>query len=268
MTSMYEVLRDHIRASEPVSLATVVDGPNVGAKLMVTTAGEQIGDLGHPELTRIVARDALAELEAGRSGIRNYGPEGETTPEDLANTPTVRVFIETWAPPPQMWIFGAVDFTAALAKVAKILGYRVIVCDAREVFATRRRFPMADEVVVSWPGPVFAERGATLTPRDAVCILTHDPKFDVPAVQGALATRVGYIGVMGSRKTHEKRMQRLAEVGIDQPEQIDRLMSPIGLDIGARTPEETAISICAEIIARHTGRETPSLRRSSGPIHG
>jgi xanthine dehydrogenase accessory factor len=267
MTSMYETLRDRIRASDPVSLATVVDGPNVGAKLMVTTAGEQIGDLGHPELTRIVARDALAELEAGRSGIRNYGPEGQTTPEDLENTPTVRIFIETWAPPPQMWIFGAVDFTAALAKVAKVLGYHVIVCDAREVFATRRRFPMADEVVVSWPGPVFAERGATLSPRDAVCILTHDPKFDVPAVQGALATRVGYIGVMGSRKTHEKRMQRLAEVGVDQPDQIDRLMSPIGLDIGARTPEETAISICAEIIAHRTGRETPSLRRATGPIH-
>jgi xanthine dehydrogenase accessory factor len=127
---------------------------------------------------------------------------------------------------------------------------------------------MADEVIVSWPGPVFAERGRTLTQRDAVCILTHDPKFDVPAVQGALGTRVGYIGVMGSRKTHEKRMQRLAEAGIDQPQQIERLMSPIGLDIGARTPEETAISICAEIIARRTGKATPSLRTASGPIHG
>jgi xanthine dehydrogenase accessory factor len=166
-----------------------------------------------------------------------------------------------------MWIFGAVDFTAALAKVAKVLGYRVTVCDAREVFATRRRFPMADEVIVSWPGPVFTARGSTLGQRDAVCILTHDPKFDVPAVQGALATRVGYIGVMGSRKTHAKRMERLAEVGIDRPEQIDRLMSPIGLDLGARTPEETAISICAEIIARRTGRATPSLRGASGPIH-
>src|SRR4051812_39334920 len=108
MTSMYEVLRDHIRASEPVSLATVDDGPNVGAKLMVTTGGEQMGELGHPERTRIVARDALGELEAGRSGTRNYGPEGETTAEDLANRPPVRIFIETWARPPQMWIFGAV----------------------------------------------------------------------------------------------------------------------------------------------------------------
>ena len=266
--TIYELLRDRIKSNEPVALATVVDGPHVGAKLLVRTDDEPLGDLGHPELTRIVARDALAELEAGRSGIRHYGPEGETTPEDLVNTPTVRVFVESWAPPPKMWIFGAVDFTAALAKVAKVLGYRVTVCDAREVFATRRRFPMADEVVVSWPAPLFERQGATLSQRDAVCILTHDPKFDVPAVAGALATRVGYIGVMGSRKTHEKRMQRLAEVGIDQPEQIERLMSPIGLDIGARTPEETAISICAEIIARHTGRPTPSLRSASGPIHG
>jgi xanthine dehydrogenase accessory factor len=166
-----------------------------------------------------------------------------------------------------MWIFGAVDFTAALAKVAKILGYRVLVCDAREIFATRRRFPMADEVRVTWPGPIFEERGDQLSGRDAVCILTHDPKFDVPAVQGALATKVGYIGVMGSRKTHTRRMERLAEVGVDDPADTDRLMSPIGLDIGARTPEETAISICAEIIARRTGRVTPSLRDSSGPIH-
>jgi xanthine dehydrogenase accessory factor len=166
-----------------------------------------------------------------------------------------------------MWIFGAVDFTAALAKVAKVLGYRVAVCDAREIFATRRRFPMADEVRVTWPGAMFEERGAQLSARDAVCILTHDPKFDVPAVQGALATKVGYIGVMGSRTTHAKRMQRLAEVGVSDPHDLERLMSPIGLDIGARTPEETAISICAEIIARRTGRVTPSLRDGDGPIH-
>ncbi len=226
-----------------------------------------MGTLGHPELDRVVARDALAELEAARSGIRHYGPEGQTTPEDLVDQPTVRVFIESHAPPPQMWIFGAVDFTAALARVAKVLGYRVTVCDAREVFATRRRFPMADEVMVTWPTPVFAAHGARTRPRDAVCILTHDPKFDVPAVQGALATQVGYIGVMGSRSTHAKRMERLAEVGVTEPADLDRLMSPIGLDIGARTPEETAVSICAEIIARRTGRHVPSLRDGQGDIH-
>jgi xanthine dehydrogenase accessory factor len=166
-----------------------------------------------------------------------------------------------------MWIFGAVDFTAALARVAKVLGYRVTVCDAREIFATRRRFPMADEVRVTWPGPMFDDRGASLTTRDAVCILTHDPKFDVPAIRGALASNVGYIGVMGSRKTHAKRLERLAEAGISQPEDLDRVMSPIGLDLGARTPEETAISICAEIISRRTGRSATSLKSTSGPIH-
>jgi xanthine dehydrogenase accessory factor len=263
---IYEQLRDRIRAQEPVALATVIDGPASGAKLLVVPGAPPLGSLGHPELDRVVARDALAELEAARSGVRHYGPAGETTPEDLEGSPVVRVYVESYAPPPQMWIFGAVDFTAALAKVAKVLGYRVTVCDAREVFATRRRFPMADEVMVSWPGPVFEERGKTLGPRDAVCILTHDPKFDVPAVQGALATDVGYIGVMGSRKTHDKRVERLAEAGVG-PEELGRLMSPIGLDIGARTPEETAISIVAEIIASRTGRAAPSLKDGAGPIH-
>ena len=235
---------------------------------MLVAPGETpSGSLGNAELDRIVVRDALGELEAGTTGIRHYGPEGQTTPEDLVDAPTVKVFVESFAPAPQMWIFGAVDFTAALARVAKVLGYRVTVCDAREIFATRRRFPMADNVVVSWPGDLFAAEGKTLGPRDAVCILTHDAKFDVPAVQGALATRVGYIGVMGSRKTHTKRLERLAEAGVTNPADLSRLMSPIGLDLGARTPEETAISICAEIIARRTGRNAPSLRDSSGPIH-
>ena len=265
--SLYEQLRDRIRRNEPVALCTVIDGPNIGAKLLIIPGQDAQGALGHAELDRIVARDALAELEAAQTGVRHYGPQGQTTPEDLIDAETVSVFVESFAPPPQMWIFGAVDFTAALAKVAKVLGYRVTVCDAREVFATRRRFPMADEVLVSWPGPLFDERGATLGSRDAVCILTHDSKFDVPAVMGAIETRVGYIGVMGSRKTHDKRMERLADAGLHDPNQLNRLMSPIGLDIGARTPEETAISICAEIIARRTGRTTPSLRDSSGPIH-
>ena len=255
-------------ASEtPVSLATVIEGPNIGAKLLVETDATPTGSLGHPELDRVVARDALAELEAARSGVRHYGPEGQTTPEDLLDQPTVKVFIESHAPPPQMWIFGAVDFTAALARVAKVLGYRVTVCDAREIFATRRRFPMADDVKVTWPTPVFEQHGDELGPRDAVCILTHDPKFDVPAVVGALATRVGYIGVMGSRSTHDRRMDRLTEAGITDPADVARLMSPIGLDIGARTPEETAVSICAEIIARRTGRNVPSLRDGAGAIH-
>jgi xanthine dehydrogenase accessory factor len=265
--NLYEVLSHRLRAELPVALATVIEGPSLGGRLVVTNSEETYGSLGDPDLDRVVARDARAELEAGRSGIRHYGPQGQTTPEDLVDSSTIRIFIESWSPPPQMWIFGAVDFTAALAKVAKVLGYRVTVCDAREIFATRRRFPMADEVRVTWPGPMFTERGGSLTSRDAVCILTHDPKFDVPAIAGALASEVGYIGVMGSRKTHAKRLERLAEVGIDQPDDLERLMSPIGLDLGARTPEETAISICAEIISRRTGRSATSLRATSGPIH-
>lgn len=264
--SIYDVMRSRLREQAPTALVTVIDGPHVGAKLLVAPGEAPRGTLGSADLDRVVARDALAELEAGRSGVRHYGPDGQTTPEDLLDAPTVSVFVESWAPPPQMWIFGAVDFTAALSRVAKVLGYRVVVCDAREVFATRRRFPAADEVVVSWPDAVFERRGSQLGPRDAVCILTHDPKFDVPAVCGALATTVGYIGVMGSRTTHERRTVRLREAGVDDAG-LARLMSPIGLDIGARTPEETAISICAEIIAQRTGRGARPLRDVSGPIH-
>jgi len=266
VTSLFERFAHLVRGEQPVALATVVDGPHVGAKLLVTADGAE-GTLGHPELDRVVTRDALGELEAGRTGVRHYGPEGQATPEDLENTPTVSVFVESFSPPPQMWIFGAVDFTAGLGRVAKVLGYRVTVCDAREVFATKRRFPMADEVVVSWPAPMFERRGSTLGPRDAVCILTHDPKFDVPAIQGALATRVGYIGVMGSRKTHAKRLERLREVGVSSAADLARLHSPIGLDLGGRTPEETAVSICAEIIAARTGRSASSLSATDGAIH-
>jgi xanthine dehydrogenase accessory factor len=264
--SLYETWRDAIRAEQPVALATVIEGPGTGNKLLVRPGADPIGSLGDPDLDRVAGRDALAELEAGRTGVRHYGSAGEANPDEAGVVP-VSVFIESYAPPPQMLIFGAVDFTAALARVAKVLGYRVTVCDAREIFATRRRFPMADEVVVEWPNRLLDRVGSSLGPRDAVCVLTHDPKFDVPAIVGALRTRVGYIGVMGSRKTHAKRMERLAEVGVTAPEDIDRSLAPIGLDIGARSPEETAISICAEIIARRTGKAAPSLREATGPIH-
>ena len=259
--SLYEALRDALREQRAVALATVIEGPHVGAKLLVEPGAAPMGSLGDPDLDRVVARDALGELEAGLTSTRHYGEHGE------ARERAVSVFIESFALPPRLVIFGAVDFTAALAKVAKVLGYRVTVCDAREIFATRRRFPMADDVVVEWPNRLLDRVGDQLGPRDAVCVLTHDPKFDVPAIVGALRSRVGYIGVMGSRKTHAKRMERLAEVGVTVPEDIDRILAPIGLDIGARSPEETAISICAEIIARRTGKAAPSLREASGPIH-
>jgi xanthine dehydrogenase accessory factor len=264
--SIYDALAARLRANTPTVLVVVTEGPNVGATMLVSPGESPIGSLGNGELDRVVGRDALGELEAGRTSTRNYGPEGQTTPEDLVGSPSVHVFIESFAPPPHMVIFGAVDFTAALAKVAKVLGYRVTVCDARQVFATRRRFPMADEVLVAWPDEVFTQHGAALGARDAVCILTHDPKFDVPAIQGALRSSVGYIGVMGSRKTHAKRLERLAEVGLTNDD-LARVHSPIGLDIGARTPEETAISICGEIVATRTGRSARSLSQTTGAIH-
>jgi len=151
-----------------------------------------------------------------------------------------------------------------------VLGFAVTVCDPRPVFATKARFPLADEVVVEWPDRYLDRIGPELGPRDAICVLTHDTKFDVPAILGALRTRVGYLGAMGSRQTHAKRWERLLEAGADEAELTERLMSPIGLDIGARTPEETAVAICAEIIAVRTGRAesaVTSLRRETGPIH-
>lgn len=259
---LYHLLREAIRSDRAVALATVIEGPadHLGDKLLVTAETEVVGTLGDPDLDRVVARDTAGELGAGRSGIRHYGLHGEARQRDVA------VFIESFAPPPRMVIFGAVDFTAALARVAKILGYRVTVCDARPVFATRTRFPMADDVVVDWPDRHLAQVGRELGQRDAVCVLTHDPKFDVPAIVAALDTRAGYVGAMGSRRTHDQRLVRLREAGVDERE-LGRLMAPIGLDLGARTPEETAVSICAEIIALRTGRRAPSLRDSAGPIH-
>lgn len=258
--TVYETLRDALRAEEPVTLATVTAGPGIGAKLLVRPGAVPIGTLGDPDLDRVVARDALGELESGLTSTRHYGEHGE------AREDTVSVFIESFAPPPRMIIFGAVDFTRALADVAKVLGYRVVVCDARAVFATRQRFPMADEVVNEWPNRYLEKIGDELGPRDAVCVLTHDSKFDVPAIVGSLATRVGYLGAMGSRKTHAKRTDRLRDAGVTDDE-LARIHAPIGLDIGARTPEETAVSICAEIIGAHTGRHGTELRDGAGPIH-
>lgn len=259
---IYELLNEEIRAERPAALATVIEGlpARLGLKLFVRPGREAVGSLGHPDLDRVVQRDMLGELAAGQTLVRHYGAEGQ------AREDTLSVFIESFAAPPQMLIFGAVDFTAALAKVAKVLGYRVTVCDARPVFATRARFPAADEVVVDWPHRLLQRLGKTLGPRDAVCVLTHDPKFDVPAVIEALRTDAGYLGAMGSRRTHEDRTRRLLEEGVSEAE-LARVLSPIGLDIGARTPEETAVSICAEIIATRTGRRAPNLRDASGPIH-
>jgi xanthine dehydrogenase accessory factor len=260
-TALYEELAEAIRAEDPVALATVIDGPGRGSKLLVRPEAEPLGSLGHPDLDRVVARDAQGELAAGITRVRHYGRRGE------AREQAVEVFVESFAPPARMLVFGAVDFTGALSRVAKVLGYRVTVCDARPVFATSTRFPHADEVVVDWPDRLLARVGDSLTARDAVCVLTHDAKFDVPALVAALDTEAGYIGAMGSRRTHADRLRRLQEAGVDA-DGLARIRAPIGLDLGARTPEETAVSICAEIIAIRTGRgDVRPLSHTSGPIH-
>jgi xanthine dehydrogenase accessory factor len=257
---VYDALADALRADRPVALATVIDGPHLGAKLLVEPGRPVLGSLGDGHLDAVVTRDAQGALEAGLTAQRHYGAHGE------ARERTVTVFIESFVTAPRMVIFGAVDFTAALARAAKFLGYRVTVCDARPVFATPQRFPMADEVVNDWPDRYLAKVGPELGPRDAVCVLTHDHKFDIPAIVASCSTAVGYLGAMGSRRTHAERVARLRAEGLSE-EDLARLMAPIGLDIGARTPEETAISICAEIIALRTGHRAPSLRDGSGPIH-
>jgi len=259
--NLFERLKVDLEEGLPAALATIISGNGQGKKLLLLSDGSTLGTLGDETLDRVLNRDMAGELAAGRTGIRHYGPQGEAREEALA------IFIESFAPPPQMLIFGAVDFTAALVRVAKVLGYTVTVCDARPVFATSERFPQADNVENAWPNDLVKKYGESLGPRDAICVLTHDNKFDVPAITAALETKVGYIGVMGSRRTHENRTTRLIEAGVKE-EQFKRIMSPIGLDLGARTPEETAISICSEIIAMRTGRNAPHLKSSDGPIHG
>jgi xanthine dehydrogenase accessory factor len=266
--AVYPALAAAIRARTPAVLLTLLETPpdspgplEAGAKLLLVDGEPPLGSLGDPELDRVAARDAAGELAAGRTRTRRYGPRGEAGQDDVG------IFVESFVPPPRMLIFGAVDFAGALAQVAKILGYRVTVVDARATFATKARFPTADEVVVDWPHRLLAREGPGLTPRDAVCVLTHDAKFDVPAIVAALETPVGFLGAMGSRRTHGDRVRRLREAGVDDAG-LARLHAPIGLDLGAVTPEETAVSICAEIIAARSGRDAAfPLRSGRGPIH-
>jgi xanthine dehydrogenase accessory factor len=247
-----------IEADQPVALATVISGlGEVGARMAVWP-DRVSGSLGVEGLDVAVTDDARGMLAQGATGQRHYGPAGERRRDE------VTVFVEAYAPPPRMLVFGAIDFAAAVARIGSFLGYRVTVCDARAVFATARRFPDADEVVVEWPHRYLARQ--QVDERTVICVLTHDPKFDVPLLEVALRTPAWYVGAMGSRNTHDDRLDRLREAGMTEDE-LSRLRSPIGLDLGARTPEETAVAICAEIIAQRTGVDAPSLRDADGPIH-
>jgi xanthine dehydrogenase accessory factor len=247
-----------VRAHEPVAVATVVDGPGrIGAHLAVWP-DRAAGGLGSQRLDEAVVADVRGMLDHGATGVLRIGPDGERRQDDLS------VFVQSFAPPPRLLVFGAIDFAAAVARVGKFLGYRVTVCDARGVFATARRFPEADEVVVEWPHRYLAS--TPVDSRTVICVLTHDPKFDVPLLEVALQTDAAFIGAMGSRRTHDDRLARLREEGVPE-EALARLASPIGLDIGARTPEETAVSIAAEIIAARWGGTGRRLTATTGPIH-
>jgi xanthine dehydrogenase accessory factor len=253
-----------VREESPVAVATVISGPaeRLGKRLVVWPDRVE-GSTGSARLDDAVRDDARGLLDAGRNAQVSYGTDGQRRGEGLA------VFVESFAPPPRMIVFGAIDFAAAVARMGSFLGYRVTVCDARPVFATATRFPGANEVVVEWPHRYLAAEAEVgrIDARTALCVLTHDPKFDVPLLEVALRLpEVGYIGAMGSRRTHEDRLERLREIGITDAE-IVRMSSPIGLDLGARTPEETAVSIAAEMIAQHWGGAGVRLAERDGPIH-
>jgi xanthine dehydrogenase accessory factor len=247
-----------VRAREPVSVATVAAGPGRLGEHLVVRPGAVSGSLGSQRLDDAVAADALGMLNHGTTGLLHLGPDGERRLDDLS------VFVQSFAPPPRMLVFGAIDFAAAVVRVGRFLGYAVIVCDARPVFATARRFPDADEVVVDWPHRYLAR--TVVDERTVICVLTHDPKFDVPLLTAALRTPAAYIGAMGSRRTHDQRLDALREAGLTRDE-LARLSSPIGLDIGGRTPEETAVSIAAEITAIRWGGTGRRLRDIDRAIH-
>ncbi|MHA5053173.1 XdhC family protein [Streptomyces sp. SD15] len=263
-TATLEVFATALAAAstgKAAALARIVSGPSdlLGRALLVRPDGSYEGGFGaHPELDRTVVGEAGAFLDAGRTGTLEIGERGSRCGAPLT------VLVESSVPPPRMIVFGAIDFASALVRIGKFLGYRVTVCDARPVFATAGRFPDADEIVVEWPHK-YLER-TEVDARTVLCVLTHDAKFDVPLLRLALRLPVAYVGAMGSRRTHLDRNDRLREVGVTELE-LARLRSPVGLDLGARTPEETALSIAAEIVANRRGGSGVSLTGAHTPIH-
>ncbi len=252
-----------VQENEPVASATIISGPRpVGTRILIWP-DRVTGTLGSAGLDVAVVDDARGMLQQGMTEVRRYGADGERRRDDLA------VFVQSFAPPPRMLVFGAIDFAAAVASIGTFLGYQVTVCDARPVFATGKRFPDAAEVIVSWPHSYLGAEVAAgrIDSRTVICVLTHDPKFDVPLLEVALRTPAAFIGAMGSRRTHDDRLTKLRELGLTDAE-LGRLASPIGLDIGARTPAETAVSVAAEIIALRWGGSGRRLAEVTGRIHG
>jgi xanthine dehydrogenase accessory factor len=247
-----------VREGRPVAVATVAGGPAALGAVRAVWPDDAAGTLGTEGLDVAVTADARGELARGATGERHYGPDGERRGD------AVTVFVQSFAPPPRMLVFGAIDFAAAVAGIGGFLGYRVTVCDARPVFATPKRFPQGVEVVVDWPHRYL--RSTEVDGRTVICVLTHDPKFDVPVLEAALRSPAAYVGVMGSRRTHDERLALLREEGLTW-EELSRLRSPIGLDLGARTPQEVAVSVAAEIVALRWGGSGLPLSGTSGAVH-
>lgn len=250
-----------IAADRPIAIVTVLDHAQrpdlAGRAILVTEDGVEgsVDDRVLDEALVGLARDALLQ---GETRLRHIGAAGERRGDDVA------VLVEAFSPRPRMIVFGAIDFAGAVASIGRFLGYHVTVCDARARFATVARFPDADEVVVDWPHRYLA--ATAVDSRTALCVLTHDAKFDVPVLKQALQTPAGYIGVMGSRRTHADRLERLRAEGVSE-DLFGRLRSPIGLDLGGHTPQETAVAIAAELIMSQRGGSGVSLRETDGPIH-
>jgi xanthine dehydrogenase accessory factor len=241
----------------PSAVATLLDGPQAGGKLYVD-ASTKVGSLGGPPLLDAnVEREARGLVAHGRTAVRHFGTDGATMGNDL------RVSVTAHADAPRMLIFGAIDFSAALATIAGGMGYEVTIADPRRAFLASARFSASATTVAAWPEEVVEELAPG--PRDAVLVFTHDSKLDVPALMAAFKTEAGYIGALGSRQTSGDREQRLREAGASDAD-LERLYAPSGLDIGAATVEETAIAVLAEITAHRAGRSGVSLRDSSGPI--
>ena len=247
MSGLYEELEEYLKQDKAVALATVVRGEeHVGAKLLVLADKSRRGTLGYEALDDLVVEDAERAIWSGDAQTHTYAIEG---PEGAL---AFDVFIEGFQPPPTLVIVGAGHIAIPLTTFARTLNYRVVVIDARSAFATRERFPHADELIVAWPDEVLEKMD--LYPSTAVAVLTHDPKFDEPTLKVVLSRQVGYVGAVGSRKTREERDGRLRKQGLTE-EQIGRIHGPIGLNIGATSPEEMALAIMAEIVAARHGKD-------------
>ena len=247
MSLLYEELKGQLGQEKGVALATVVRGPeHLGAKLLVFPDKTAHGTLGSERLDHQVSEDAERAIWKGDAHIHTYTIEGATGPQPFD------IFIEGFPPPPSLIIVGAGHIAIPLTTFAKTLNYRVVVIDARAAFATRERFPHADELIVEWPDEVLEKMD--LNPSTSIAVLTHDPKFDEPTLKVVLSRRVGYVGAIGSRKTSIERAERLKKQGMTD-EQLAHIHGPVGLNIGATSPEEMALAIMAEIVATRHGKD-------------